>query len=70
MPRGKGNKLQSYSGGAELADLITFDKRDGLIVITGGRFRAFEEWKEWKGQRAQAGKVVPKGFPRTGTFSG
>ncbi|ABI76020.1 DNA topoisomerase IV, A subunit [Hyphomonas neptunium ATCC 15444] len=70
MPRGKGNKLQSYSGGAELADLITFDKRDGLIVVTGGRFRAFEEWKEWKGQRAQAGKVVPKGFPRTGTFSG
>ena len=70
MPRGKGNKLQSYSGGAELADLITFDKRDGLIVVTGGRLRAFEEWKEWKGQRAQAGKVVPKGFPRTGTFSG
>ena len=70
MPRGKGNKLQSYSGGAELADLITFDKRDGLIVVTGGRHRAFEEWKEWKGQRAQAGKVVPKGFPRTGTFSG
>lgn len=70
MPRGKGNKLQSYSGGAELADLITFDRRDGLIVVTGGRFRAFEEWKEWKGQRAQAGKVVPRGFPRTGTFSG
>ncbi|PKP80581.1 MAG: DNA topoisomerase IV subunit A [Alphaproteobacteria bacterium HGW-Alphaproteobacteria-18] len=70
MPRGKGNKLQSYSGGAELADLITFDKRDGLIVVTGGRFRAFEDWKDWKGQRAQAGKVVPKGFPRTGTFSG
>lgn len=70
MPRGKGNKLQSYSGGAELADLITFDKRDGLIVVTGGRHRAFEEWKDWKGQRAQAGKVVPKGFPRTGTFSG
>ncbi len=29
MARGKGNKLQSYSGKAELADLITFDKRDG-----------------------------------------
>ena len=70
MPRGKGNKLQSYSGGAELADLITFDKRDGLIVRTGERFRAFEEWKDWRGQRAQAGKVVPKGFPRGGTFGG
>jgi topoisomerase-4 subunit A len=70
MARGKGNKLQSYSGKAELKDLITFDKRDGLIVMTGDRHRAFPEWKDWKGQRAQAGKVVPKGFPRSGTFTG
>ena len=35
-----------------------------------GRFRAFEEWKSWRGARAQAGKVVPKGFPKGGTFSG
>ncbi len=70
MPRGKGNKLQSYSKGAELADVMTFDKRDGLIVRTGDRFRSFEEWKDWRGQRAQAGKIVPKGFPRGGTFSG
>jgi topoisomerase-4 subunit A len=70
MPRGKGNKLQSYGGGAQLADLMTFDKRDGLIVRTGERFRAFEEWREWRGQRAQAGKMVPKGFPRGGTFAG
>ena len=70
MPRGKGNKLQSYNAGAELADLITFDRRDGLIVTMGGRHRAFEDWKSWKGQRAQAGKTVPKGFPRSGTFSG
>ena len=46
------------------------DVRDGLIVMTGGRHRAFEEWKSWRGQRAQAGKVVPKGFPKGGTFSG
>jgi topoisomerase IV subunit A len=70
MSRGKGNKLQTYSGRSELADLITFDKRDGLIVMTGGRHRAFEEWKSWRGARAQAGKVVPKGFPKGGTFSG
>ena len=70
MARGKGNKVQAYSGKAELKDLITFDKRDGLIVMTGGRHRAFPEWKDWKGQRAQAGKVVPKGFPRSGTFTG
>ncbi len=70
MPRGKGNKLQSYSRDAELADVMTFDRRDGLIVTIGGRHRAFDEWKEWSGQRAQAGKVVPKGFPRSGTFTG
>jgi len=39
-------------------------------VMTGGRHRAFDEWKSWRGQRAQAGKVVPKGVPRTGTFTG
>ncbi len=69
MSRGKGNKLQAYRGKDKLADLMTFDKRDGLIVTTGGRHRAFSEWKEWVGKRAQAGKTVPKGFPRSGTFS-
>ena len=49
---------------------MTFDKRDGLIVNSGGRLRSFPEWKEWQGKRAQAGKVVPKGWPRSGTFSG
>ena len=70
MARGKGNKLQSYSGKFKLRDLMTFDKRDGLIVMTGGRHRAFPEWEEWIGKRSQAGKAVPKGFPRGGTFSG
>jgi topoisomerase IV subunit A len=70
MNRGRGNKLQSYSGRDALADAMTFDKRDGLIVNSGGRLRSFPEWKDWVGKRAQAGKVVPKGFPRTGTFNG
>ncbi|WP_339681321.1 DNA topoisomerase IV subunit A [uncultured Hyphomonas sp.] len=70
MARGKGNKLQSYSGKFKLKDLMTFDKRDGLIVMTGGRHRAFPEWEEWIGKRSQAGKTVPKGFPKGGTFSG
>ncbi len=70
MSRGKGNKLQAYRGKDKLADLMTFDAEDGLIVMTGGRHRAFPEWEEWIGKRAQAGKSVPKGFPRSGTFSG
>lgn len=70
MARGKGNKLQSYRGKDKLADLITFHKEDGLIVKAGDRHRAFPEWPEWIGKRAQAGKAVPKGFPRSGTFNG
>ena len=68
MARGKGNKLQAFKGKDKLADLMTFDKRDGLIVKTGDRHRAFPEWEEWIGKRAQAGKTVPKGFPRSGKF--
>jgi topoisomerase-4 subunit A len=70
MARGKGNKLQSYRGKDRLADVITFHKEDGLIVKAGDRHRAFPEWPEWIGKRAQAGKAVPKGFPRSGTFNG
>ncbi len=71
MTRGRGNKLQTYSSAREgLADVLTFDKRDGLIVNSGDRLRSFPDWKDWVGKRAQAGKVVPKGWPRSGTFSG
>ena len=70
MARGKGNKLQAYRGKDAMADVMTFDKEDGLIVMTGGRHRAFPEWQEWIGKRAQAGKTVPKGFPKSGTFNG
>jgi topoisomerase-4 subunit A len=70
MARGKGVKLQNYRGKDKLADVITFHKEDGLIVKAGDRHRAFPEWADWLGKRAQAGKVVPKGFPRSGTFNG
>lgn len=69
MARGKGVKLQNFSGKDKLADAIVFDSEDGLIVSTGSRSRAFPEWREWVGKRAQAGKVAPKGFPSSGTFS-
>lgn len=70
MARGKGVKLQNYRGEVRLADVITFHDEDGLIVKAGGRHRAFSDWKMWIGKRAQAGRMVPKGFPRTGTFNG
>lgn len=70
MARGKGNKLQNYAGKDTLADAIVFDSEDGLIVSSGSRTRAFPEWREWIGKRAQAGKVAPRGFPSSGKFNG
>ncbi|MEO1362132.1 MAG: DNA gyrase C-terminal beta-propeller domain-containing protein, partial [Pseudomonadota bacterium] len=71
MSRGKGNKLQNYRGTDKLADAIVFDAEDGLIVTdSAGRMRGFPEWTEWIGKRAQAGKAVMRGFPRSGKFTG
>ncbi|WP_084399964.1 DNA topoisomerase IV subunit A [Henriciella aquimarina] len=71
MPRGKGVKLQTYRGKDQLKDAMTFHKEDGLFVRdAAGRSRGFPEWEEWLGKRAQAGKAVPKGFPKSGQFNG
>lgn len=71
MPRGKGVKLQAYRGNDQLSDAMVFDGEDGLIVIDGaGRHRGIAEWRDWVGKRAQAGKVAPKGFPRSGKLNG
>ncbi|MEM1390068.1 MAG: DNA gyrase C-terminal beta-propeller domain-containing protein, partial [Pseudomonadota bacterium] len=71
MSRGKGNKLQNYRGPDKLADVIIFDQQDGLVVTdSAGRMRSFSEWSDWLGKRAQAGKTVMKGFPKSGRFNG
>ncbi|WP_300393014.1 DNA topoisomerase IV subunit A [Henriciella sp.] len=71
MPRGKGVKLQTYRGKDQLADAMTFFREDGLFVRdAAGRSRGFPEWEDWLGKRAQAGKVAPKGFPKSGRFNG
>ncbi|MEM1087436.1 MAG: DNA topoisomerase IV subunit A [Pseudomonadota bacterium] len=71
MSRGKGNKLQNYRGSDKLGDAMVFDSEDGLIVTdAAGRMRGFPEWADWLGKRAQAGKAVMKGFPKSGRFNG
>jgi topoisomerase-4 subunit A len=71
MPRGKGVKLQTYRGKDKLADAMTFSGETGLAVTdAAGRSRSFPEWEEWIGKRAQAGKVAPRGFPKSGKFTG
>jgi topoisomerase-4 subunit A len=70
MTRGKGVMLQKFSSGS-LADAKLFGATEGLTwVDRAGRTQSEATWRDWIGKRAQAGKTVPKGFPRSGTFGG
>jgi len=70
MPRGKGVKLQNYRDGGML-DLITFTEAEGLTTKdSSGRTREWAEWREFVAKRASAGRMVPKGWPRSGCFHG
>ena len=70
MTRGKGVRLQKYKDGG-ISDIRTFAMADGLSWQDSAE-RTFtrnnEELVEWIGTRASAGRVVPKGFPRSGKF--
>jgi topoisomerase-4 subunit A len=71
MGRGRGVRLQRYKDGG-LSDLKTFKVEEGLSW-TDAAGRAFSlglrELADWRGNRADAGRLAPKGFPRTNTFS-
>ncbi len=70
MSRGKGVKLQAYRDG-DLADATTFNKADGFgWVDSGGRNITHDDWRDWLGKRAQAGRMAPRGFNRNGKFVG
>ena len=64
MTRGKGVKLQKYKEG-NLKSVLSFGYEKGLNIIDkNGRSRHFDDIENWLGKRGQAGKKVPKGFPR------
>lgn len=70
MARGKGVILQRFADGG-LSDMRVFDAQSGLTWLdsAGRTFTlAGQDLAEWMGARAQAGKVAPKGFPRSNTF--
>jgi topoisomerase-4 subunit A len=68
MTRGRGVRLQRYARGG-LADAKAFSARDGLTWIdASGRTFTVSDFREWLGSRAQAGRMVPKGFPRSNRF--
>jgi topoisomerase-4 subunit A len=71
MVRGRGVRLQRYREGG-LSDLKTFKAEVGLSwTDTAGRgfSLSLSELADWRGNRADAGRLAPKGFPRTNTFS-
>ncbi len=68
MSRGKGVRLQKFKDGG-LSDAIAFDKSTGLTwVDASGRSFAYTDLAEWIGERAQAGRLPPKGFPKSNRF--
>ncbi len=70
MTRGRGVRLQRYKDGG-LSDIKTFKADDGLSWIDSAG-RAFtlsmSELADWRGNRADAGRIVPRGFPRSNKF--
>ena len=70
MTRGKGVILQRFKDGG-LSDVRVFEEAAGLTwTDSAGRVftLAADDMLEWRGQRAQAGRMAPKGFPRSNKF--
>jgi topoisomerase-4 subunit A len=71
MGRGRGVRLQRYRDGS-LSDLKTFKASEGL-TWTDAAGRVFSlgtsELADWRGNRSDAGRLAPKGFPRTNRFN-
>jgi topoisomerase IV subunit A len=67
MTRGRGITLQKYKEGG-LADAKTFARAEGLSWKLGDRVRVETDIKDWIGERAQAGRLPPKGFPKGNRF--
>jgi len=69
MARGKGVRLQKFKDGG-LSDAVAFTLKQGLAwVDSSGRTWTVTDLAEWLGERAQAGRLPPKGFPRSNRFS-
>ncbi|MBI3677052.1 MAG: DNA topoisomerase IV subunit A [Proteobacteria bacterium] len=67
LARGQGVYLQRYKDGA-LLDATVFIWKDGLKDENNRLFEA-AELKDWKGTRAQAGRLAPRGWAKSGKFA-
>jgi topoisomerase-4 subunit A len=71
MTRGRGVRLQRYLDKG-LSDVTTFNAGDGLTWVDGaGRTQTLtmKELKDWRGERAQAGRIA-QGLPKNNKFRG
>ena len=66
LAKGRGVILQRYKEGG-LKDACTFNWKDGLRDENGRTWMP-DELKDWKGSRAQAGRIAPRGFAKSGKF--
>ena len=70
MTRGRGVRLQRHKDGG-LSDLKVFEVEKGLSWIdSAGRVfnLSIKELADWRGNRADAGRLAPKGFPKNNKF--
>ncbi|HEY0106511.1 MAG TPA: DNA topoisomerase IV subunit A [Rhizomicrobium sp.] len=67
MARGQGVYLQRYKDGG-LLDATTFTGKDSLKDENNREFTA-SELKDWRGVRAQAGRLPPRGWAKSGRFA-
>jgi topoisomerase IV subunit A len=70
MARGKGVRLQRYRDGG-VSDAKVFALTEGLTwKDTSGRTWTIDpaELKDWLGNRAEAGRLPMKGFPKNNKF--
>ncbi|MBB4285414.1 DNA topoisomerase IV subunit A [Roseospira goensis] len=69
LTKGRGVTLQRLKD-ASLSDVKIIRLVDGLSWPSGERTRTETDLTAWLGDRAQAGKLPPRGFPRDNTFGG
>ena len=67
MARGRGVTLQKYKDG-QMSDMQIFDSNVGFSYNRSGGVTVEKELMTWLGHRAQSGKLVPFGFPKTNKF--
>ena len=67
LQRGLGVTLQRYKEGG-MADAKAFRLADGLTWKAGERIRTETDLRDWLGERGQAGRLPPNGFPKGGRF--